>query len=458
MPFLPDSFVHKMSKQLGDQAQAFLDCYQQQRTYGLRINTLKVDAAVEINLLLNELQPLKPVPWCPNGYYYDEEARPGLHPYHDAGVYYIQEPSAMSVVELLNPQPGELILDLAAAPGGKSSHIAEKLQGKGVLVTNEIYPARAKALSQNIERMGIKNAIVTNCSPDQLVERFPFCFDRVLLDAPCSGEGMFRKNPRTAEEWSPELVSFCAARQRDILLAAVTLLKPGGILVYSTCTFSREENEHNMEWLLQQFPEMCMIQTERIWPHLQHGEGHYIAVLQKSKTNQGQLKPSEIPAVQKNKAQTAKQRHIHSLQQQAKHLFDRFAKEAEIQIKLPMGELLLFGEQLYWLPHHPDLPLRSTSLSGLKIIRPGLHLGAIRKKRFEPAHALAMACHATEAPFLNYEAGNLNILSYLRGEERIHSSDRTGWRIVAIGDYPLGWGKVSDGRLKNHYPKGLRRS
>lgn len=314
MPFLPDSFVHKMSKQLGDQAQAFLDCYQQQRTYGLRINTLKVDAAVEINLLLNELQPLKPVPWCPNGYYYDEEARPGLHPYHDAGVYYIQEPSAMSVVELLDPQPGELILDLAAAPGGKSSHIAEKLQGKEVLVTNEIYPARAKALSQNIERMGIKNAIVTNCSPDQLVERFPFCFDRVLLDAPRSGEGMFRKNPRTAEEWSPELVSFCAARQRDILLAAVTLLKPGGILVYSTCTFSREENEHNMEWLLQQFPEMSLIQTERIWPHLQHGEGHYVAVLQKSNTNQGQLKLSEIPAVQKNKAQTAKQRHIHSLQ------------------------------------------------------------------------------------------------------------------------------------------------
>lgn len=225
---LPVGFVTSMNDLLGDESYDFWDSYDDPRTHGLRLNRLKTMEAPESVQRLIEHFQLSPVSWCDTGYYYDEDKRPGKHPYHAAGLYYIQEPSAMSAVEWLDPRPGETILDLAAAPGGKTSHIASKILGKGLLVANEIHPERARILAENVERMGITNAIVTSSTPDDLARRFPACFDRIMLDAPCSGEGMFRKDGGAIAEWSPAHVELCAARQWDIVQEAVTMLKPGG--------------------------------------------------------------------------------------------------------------------------------------------------------------------------------------------------------------------------------------
>ncbi|WP_162162970.1 RsmB/NOP family class I SAM-dependent RNA methyltransferase, partial [Gorillibacterium massiliense] len=277
---LPIEFITRIREQLGPEAEAFLASYAEARTQGLRCNPLKAapDDAVWKNL--RQLFQLEAVPWCPTGFYYPEEARPGRHPYHAAGLYYIQEPSAMASAEQLAPEPGETVLDLAGAPGGKSTQIAGMLQGRGLLVANEIHPGRARILSENIERMGISNAIVTSMTPDSLAVRFPFFFDRIMLDAPCSGEGMFRKDPDAAEEWNAGSPAFCAARQKDILKDAVKMLKPGGILGYSTCTFNREENEEVIQWLLAEYPLFRLLASERIWPHKERGEGHFVAFLQ----------------------------------------------------------------------------------------------------------------------------------------------------------------------------------
>ncbi|UUZ93915.1 RsmB/NOP family class I SAM-dependent RNA methyltransferase [Paenibacillus sp. P25] len=279
---LPVAYQDQMYKLLGPEAEAFLKSYEAPRTQGLRLNPLKAglkDGAAPAVLQLEDKFSLEPVPWCSTGYYYDEASRPGKHPYHAAGLYYIQEPSAMSAVEPLEPEPGELVLDLAAAPGGKSTHIAGKLQGEGLLIANEIHPVRARSLSENIERFGVRNAVVTNMAPQELADRFPRFFDKIMLDAPCSGEGMFRKDPEAIAEWSPEHVAMCTARQQDILRSTLAMLKPGGRLAYSTCTFNEQENERMIDWLLEQEPGLAVERTERIWPHLQRGEGHFVCVL-----------------------------------------------------------------------------------------------------------------------------------------------------------------------------------
>jgi NOL1/NOP2/sun family putative RNA methylase len=394
---------------------------------------------------------LEPVPWCETGYYYDESARPGKHPYHAAGLYYIQEPSAMSVVELLDPKPGDVVLDLAAAPGGKSTHIADKLQGEGLLIANEIHPARAKILSENIERMGIANCVVMNASPDRLAERFPSFFDKIMLDAPCSGEGMFRKDPNAAAEWSVDLVRMCAARQMDILPDAVRMLKPGGVLAYSTCTFNREENEDTIQALVERFPELELLQTERIWPHLHKGEGHFAAILKKN---------GEHPEDLREKTKTGhKPDKTNKLMSEAISLFDDFQKQTLPGFQLGLGEPLLFGNQLYHLPHATGCTFAAQALQGLKVLRPGLHLGEVKKDRFEPAHSLALAVNlSSAAPTQTYSLApdSRGIMAYLRGEALFTKRSVQGWVIVLIHDHPVGWGKESEGQLKNHYPKGLR--
>ena len=283
---LPEAFLDRMKKQLGDDYAAFLESLERPRAVALRFNPLKGEHPA---LPFVE----DPVPWEPEGFYYDPEARPGLHPYHEAGVYYLQEASAMAPVTLLDPKPGERICDLCAAPGGKTTQIAGRMMGEGFLLCNEINPKRAKILSRNIERMGVANALVTNEHPATLADRFAGWFDRVLIDAPCSGEGMFRKEEAAVTDWSPETVAMCARRQAEILHSGAQMVRPGGRLVYSTCTFAPEEDEEAVAEFLSTHPEFVPECVEapwfepvensgfRMWPHKLRGEGHFAAVLRR---------------------------------------------------------------------------------------------------------------------------------------------------------------------------------
>lgn len=457
MMHLPEAFIKQMKLQLGDGAEAFLQSYTLPRVQGLRLNPGKISISNGFALEpLVEMFGLEPVPWCDTGFYYREETKPGKHPYHAAGVYYIQEPSAMSAVELLDPKPGETVLDLAAAPGGKSTQIAGKLAGQGLLISNEIQPARAKILSENIERMGVRNAVVVSASPQQLAERFPLFFDKIMVDAPCSGEGMFRKDPDAIKEWSPAHVEMCAARQEDILDAAVTMLKPGGRLAYSTCTFNELENERTIEALLQRYPQLQLERTERIWPHLQAGEGHFVAVLRLSEEHGGlTAEASET----RRSAQRGGRRH--RPEEDAMRLFEGFAAKALSPggFELPNGEPLLFGEQLYWLPADSGCPFNRARLHGIKVLRPGLHLGEVKKGRLEPAHALALALPSALAVTYaaDFAADSSEVQRYLKGEVIERPAAGSGWTLVAVDGHPLGWGKQTGHQLKNHYPKGLRR-
>ncbi|MDR0270646.1 RsmF rRNA methyltransferase first C-terminal domain-containing protein [Paenibacillus sp.] len=439
---LPSAYIEQMKPMLGGDLPAFLYSYDLARTQGLRFNGLKTSPELEKSVI--SMFDLKPVPWCPSGYYYTEATRPGKHPYHQAGLYYIQEPSAMSAVELLDPQPGETILDLAAAPGGKSTHIASKMNGQGLLISNEIHPERAKILAENVERMGISNALVTCASPDELSRRFLKAFDRIMLDAPCSGEGMFRKDPKALEEWSPSMVDMCAARQRDILDHAYLMLKPGGTMAYSTCTFNRSENEDMMEYFTRSYPDMEIAVMKRLWPHQEDGEGHFVAVLRK--------KENTDPAEAGKRSRKQQDKGKNKTEQAALRDFEAWSAEELPGFSLPVGTPVLFGESLYLLPSSEPL-----NISGLKIPRAGLHLAYLKKNRIEPAHALAMTLKPEHAKqHIRLEVDNPQAQSYLRGETLPVDFSLRGWTLVTVDGLPIGWGKASGGQLKNHLPKGLR--
>lgn len=450
---LPNDFVVKMRELLQEEAEPFLRSYEQDKAQGLRINRLKLTRDEFI-----QTQPftIHPIPWVQDGFYYSHEDRPGKHPYHDAGLYYIQEPSAMGVGELVDPKPGEKVLDLCAAPGGKTTHLAQKMNQAGLLVANEIHPARAKILSQNLERMGVRNAVVTNETPDRLAKKFPSFFDVILVDAPCSGEGMFRKDVDARSEWSLEHVAFCAARQMDIIEEAAKMLKPGGRIVYSTCTFSPEENEGVIDAFVKQHANFdiehvaayegfsrgredwvkdaspSIEATYRLWPHRLQGEGHYIAVLRKvDGSEQGKLDASRD--------------HVD------KKLLQDYMSFAKASLTdTPMGDFTLFGDQLYLLPS--DM----LSLRQLKVVRPGWHLGTLKKNRFEPSHALALTLTNDQArQQWNLDVESPEVLAYLKGET-LHVDGPKGWTLVTVNGFSLGWGKATQNQLKNHYPKGLR--
>ena len=428
---LPQAFLERMKLQLGEEYPAFLQSLERPRAVALRFNPLKGESPVLPFVKGN-------VPWEPMGFYYDPQARPGLHPYHEAGVYYLQEASAMAPVQLLNPQPGEKICDLCAAPGGKSTQIAGRMAGEGLLLCNELNPKRAKILSRNIERMGIANALVTNEHPQRLADRLAGFFDRVLIDAPCSGEGMFRKEEAAVTDWSQETVEMCARRQAEILHSGAQLVRPGGRLVYSTCTFAPEEDEMAVVAFLETHPEFEPEPVDapwfqsgenasyRMWPHKLLGEGHFAAILRKKSGDTADVaaQPGEkLPA-----------------------LFSAFAKE--LGIRLPEGKALTFGQSLYWTPEETPI------LKGLKVLRPGLELGELKKDRFEPAHALALWLRSCNT-VADFPADSEAVSGYLKGD--VISCEKKGWCLVTADGYSIGWGK-GDGRvLKNHYPKGLRR-
>ncbi len=440
---LPEAFLLRMEQQLKEEYPDYLASLERPRAVALRFNPLKTNQLPELPFVK------EPVPWADFGYYYDPDARPGLHPWHEAGVYYLQEASAMAPVTLLDPQPGEIVCDLCAAPGGKTTQIAGKMQGQGLLVCNEINPKRAKILSRNIERMGVANALVLNHHPSELERFFEGAFDRVLVDAPCSGEGMFRKEEAAVTDWSVETVQMCARRQQEILSTAAKLLRPGGRLVYSTCTFAPDEDEGAVSEFLKRHPDFSveavdapslsagrpdlvedpapgLEHTFRLWPHHQRGEGHYAAVLRKS----GEAEPAPEP----------------SKPEKLPKEWEAFAKE--MGIYLPEGKPICFGSALFWVPE--TMPV----LKGLKVLRPGLELGVCKKDRFEPAHALALWL-GTCGNVQDYAADSPEIAAYMHGD--VTASEKKGWCLVTAGGFSLGWGK-GDGRvLKNHYPKGLRR-
>ena len=428
---LPEAFLNRIQTQLGEEYPAFLESLERPRAVALRFNPLKGDAP-QLPFVGNG------VPWESKGYYYDPESRPGLHPYHEAGVYYLQEASAMAPVQLLDPQPGERVCDLCAAPGGKSTQIAGRMAGEGFLLCNEINPKRAKILSRNIERLGIANALVTNEHPQNLARRLPGYFDRVLIDAPCSGEGMFRKEEAAVTDWSPETVEMCARRQAEILHSGAQLVRPGGRLVYSTCTFAPAENEQAVAQFLQTHPEFVPEAVEapwftpagegafRLWPHKLLGEGHFAAVLRRAGED-------TAPKADGTGEKLPKQ-------------WLDFAKD--LDIRLPAGRALFFGHSLYWAPKEmPDL-------RGLKVERPGLELGVVKKDRFQPAHALALYLN-TAGRTRELSADSQEVQAYLHGET-IPTTVK-GWCLVTVDGYTIGWGKGDGNVLKNHYPKGLRR-
>lgn len=480
---LPVAFTERMKQMLGEEYRELEACYDREKYRALRQNPLK---SADSDFVKKMSFSLTPVSWSEYGYYYASFDAPGKHPYHDAGVYYIQEPSAQIPAVLLEAEPGERILDLCSAPGGKATQIAADMKGKGLLICNEYVSSRAKILSENIERMGISNAVVINETPQKLASVFAGYFHRIMVDAPCSGEGMFRKNEESCTEWSMENVKMCSDRQDEILEAAARMLLPGGRLVYSTCTFAPLENECTIARFLEKNPDfyvkeaglikafagqdLCgmgidsgnpkwaekemgplpeeikeqLKKTIRLFPHKIKGEGHFAAILEKK----GTLPSLDQQMLCKNGIE--KTISIKDCKEYQAFLENEIKADRFLEAK--DKKYLRFGDQLYCIPE--QMP----GLKGIKVLRAGLHLGTILKNRFEPSHALALALHPEEVKHTwNLEGNSAEAVSYLKGGTFLAEGEK-GWYLITVDGYSIGWGKLAGGIMKNHYPKGLRRS
>ena len=442
---LPIEFCERMRELTGDEYDDFIKSYDTQINKGIRINTLKCSDSLP---MLNSCEKIQ---WCEDGYYADNLSINGNHPYHASGVVYFQEPSAMAVACGMPIGENAKILDLCAAPGGKTTHIGARMGNHGLLLSNEIIPKRAAVLSENVERMGLTNTIVTNESPRQLSERFEGFFDRIIVDAPCSGEGMFRKEPQAVEEWSVNHTLSCAVRQKNILDDAYKMLKCGGYIMYSTCTFSYDENESVVQYMIDKYNmQLCHIDgldmlsdgigdgmqdCRRIFPHKNKGEGHFMALLRRTEESN----PAKVH-------QKKKEKRKDTPLDLAINLYREFEKSA-LNTKLD-GEFVLFGDNLYLMPEY-------INLDKLRVLRCGLHLGITKRNRFEPSHALSHALPADM--YINRIEFSLNsdeIKRYMHGETL--SNSMNGWCIITADGYSIGWGKGSNGIVKNHYPKALR--
>ena len=424
---LPEKFLTRMRERLGEEYPAFLSSYQKPPYKGLRVNTLKLSAEEFTKTAPFALG--EKIPWAGSGFYLNEE-KAGSYREHFAGLYYLQEPSAMSVGEMTIACKKERVLDLCAAPGGKTTLIAAQMHGEGILIANEIDRTRAKVLSQNVERMGIANCAVVSATPEKLAQQFPAYFDLILVDAPCSGEGMFKKEPNAIPEWSEENVIRCAKRQSAILQEAAKMLAEGGSLVYSTCTFSEEEDEWQMRAFLESHPQFQLEEEVKYYPHKLKGEGHYCARLKKVAGETLVCKPYPV------------RRNI-----AANKAFFSFAKDfLSEELK---GEVTTLSDgRMYLLPG--GMPLIDAY-----ILRLGVELGEFDGKLFRPAHALAMSlCRHQIKRFVPLSLEESE--RYLSGETIPYETEN-GWCVVGFGDYPLGLCKAVNGTLKNHFPKGLRK-
>jgi NOL1/NOP2/sun family putative RNA methylase len=467
---LPIKFEDRMKKLLGDEYEEYLQSYLKPHFGGLRVNTLKISPEA-----FEQICPfsIKKIPWVKNGYYYDKEEQPSRHPYYYAGLYYIQEPSAMTPASLLMVEKGDKVLDICAAPGGKSTELGAKLEGEGVLISNDISNSRAKALLKNIELFGIRNAIVLSEAPDKLVQYFPEYFDKILIDAPCSGEGMFRKTPSIMKNWEQFGVDYYNTIQKEIILLAAKMLKPGGMMLYSTCTFSPEENEGTISYLLEQFPEFQVVnalpqekaQKEfglsyegfdfgkpewadgrdelnnciRLWPHKIDGEGHFVALLHKGENEENAPEKSYYSSGMPDKV---------------KSILTEEAKDFINNLKFPVNQELLEirEDKLYLLPE--GLP----SLKGLRLLRKGLLLGEMKQQRFEPSQALANALKISDYDkIIQFKADDPMCVRYLKCESIEPEGDYLeGWYLVCVEEFPLGWLKIMGNQYRNKYYSGWR--
>lgn len=509
---IPAGFASHMRELLGDEYDELESALLSDRSFGLRVNPLKFNKERALGLR-DELGITDVIKWCDEGFYYNEEARPGKSPFHEAGAFYIQEPSAMTVVQALDPKPGERVCDLCAAPGGKATHIAGRLRGRGLLVANEIVTDRARILSRNIERMGVANCLVTNEDPESMMNRFPGFFHRVVVDAPCSGEGMFRKEDAAVSEWSMENVSMCSGRQLDILDCAEKMVMPGGTLVYSTCTFEPDEDENVIGEFLKQhtdwrivsagFEDVCekgrpewmsdpseeLALAVRIWPHKQRGEGHFLAKLIRNGEypvmpeqadggcgTETFAEPDADKPKHKKKGKGSKggnEEAAGNVFEQTKEFVKALTGENIITERLNRDKMMRMADCIYLLP--PGIT--PEMLRGFKTVRPGLCLAEICKDRLEPSHSLAMAI-STEgfAPaddmcgcksklcengtLYEYRMDIDEAYKFMRGEtiptfldQRLNGK----WLLMSVEGVSIGWGKYVNGMIKNHYPKGLRR-
>ena len=538
---LPQEFLERMEHMLGEEYPAFLQSYEEPRKFGLRVNTMKISVEE-----FQRLAPfhLTPIPWIPNGFYYEREDDPARHPFYYAGLYYLQEPSAMTPASVLPVMPGEHVLDLCAAPGGKATALGAKLAGEGLLVANDISASRAKALLKNLEIFGVRNSFVTNAYPAKLAEQFAGAFDKILVDAPCSGEGMFRKDLANARVWSLEKVKECAKTQHEIIRQAVSMLKPGGLLLYSTCTFSPEENEQTIASLLQEHPELQLVELPwyegfahgrpeladgnpeltkcvRIFPHRMAGEGHFLALLYKKKDGEadtelrlsemmeGQLsdctsvenmqmeisittlqqntsgenfvEQSEHEAQDINKKRKRKTRDVDNLNlngkargkdknsarerltlggkksgaQSDEAVLEEFLQDIAPEAGYTFADMDIRNGQVYYIQN------RVPAGRGIPFLRNGLYFGELRKGRFEPSQSLAMALRASDyASVLDFPQEDERVRRYLGGEtidvEDLPCARKKGWQLVCVDGYPLGWGKLVNGTLKNKYHPGWR--
>ena len=456
---LPAEFCEKISHLLGEEYAEYIKCFENPQYYGLRVNRLKLTCEEAEKRLPFALRQ---IPWIPNGFYYDEKETPAKHPYYHAGLYYLQEPSAMTPASRLLVEPGDKVLDLCAAPGGKATELGACLNGSGVLVANDISSSRAKALLKNLELFGIENMILVNEESERLVEYFPEYFDKILIDAPCSGEGMFRKDRKMIKSWEEHGPEFFQEIQKKLILDAAKMLRPGGTLLYSTCTFDSRENEQVIEYLLEErndfyiakmqgyegFSEGYVNETKtkhmdfrnavRIWPHKMKGEGHFLALLKKEGAEEPVKEKKYIVSYQEQK-----------LPEELKE-FLGFLNES-----LDEKRIMIQKERVFYMPE--DLP----NLKGIRFIRSGLYIGDIKKKRFEPSQTLAMCLNKNQySKCLNFPLSDVRVIKYLKGEtlhvEDLAGTKEKGWYLVLVDGFALGFGKLANGTLKNKYLPGWR--
>lgn len=449
---LPVSFEEKMRRLLGDAFEQYKMHIDDPAYHGIRVNTMKI--SVEEFL---KIQPftLKPVPWTDNGFYVCNEAeRPAKHPFYHGGLYYIQEPSAMAPAAYLPVEPGDKVLDLCGAPGGKATELGARLQGEGILFTNDISISRTKSLMRNVERFGIGNAVVLCTEAKHLVPNYTGYFDKILIDAPCSGEGMFRKGNSEIKNWEEKGSEPYAALQREIVDDAIKLLKPGGMLLYSTCTFSPEENEQVVEHILESNEDLSLVSMDmcegfdtgraewtlhktqeitkciRLWPHRIDGEGHFLALLKKAEGKESVFTYEKIKPAK--------------LIPEAKQFFQHCGMDIDFsKVREHQGKLYYLKEAI------PDL-------GKARIVRQGLYLGEMKKGRFEPSQAFAMALKKEEyQPYLSLEDYD-DVIKYLKCETLQVDADTDGIHLVGVGQHPLGWAKITKGKLKNKYASSWR--
>lgn len=457
---LPVKFCNEMKRILGAEYEDYLASMEETRKYGLRVNTAKI--SVEEFERIAPF-PMTKIPYVENGFYYDSEVQPAKHPYYFAGLYYLQDPSAMTPASRLPVEEGDVVLDLCAAPGGKATELAAKLHGTGLLIANDISSKRAKALLKNIELFGVENSFIVTEYPQKLQEYFTGFFDKILIDAPCSGEGMFRKEPSMVKAWEQNGPEFYAKLQEEILAQALPMLKPGGYLLYSTCTFSPLEDEGTVAKILAMDSNMELVpmkgyegfaegrpelidskdesirQCIRIFPHRLDGEGHFLALFHK-KDDAGE----GVRSYQETRS---------GLKGEEKRLFEEFARNLNRDFE--QARLESKNGMLYYMPS--SLP----KMRGLRFLRSGLFLGEVKKNRFEPSQSLAMALSGKEYKnCLNLPVEDDRVTRYLKGETLMLTEEEAqapdGWQLICVDGYPLGWGKKNRTSVKNKYHSGWR--